>query len=152
MKTELQDIAPKIARDVIGTWKLVSWTFKNEHGEEVNYFGENPTGILMYTESGYMSVHIMKENRKKFTSEGMYDGTPEEVTEAFKTYFAYFGKFTESKPGVLQHTVEGGTFPNWLGNVEERYGRIAGDKLVLSTPPIRTGAQDIVFDVVWQKV
>ena len=149
---ELQDIAPKIATDVIGTWKLVSWTFKNENGEEVNYFGKKPTGILMYTDSGYMSVHIMKENRPKFKSEGMYDGTPEEITEAFKTYFAYFGSFIESEPGVLRHTVEGGTFPNWLGNIEERYGKIVGDKLVLSTPPIRTGNRDIVFDIVWQRI
>ncbi|ELR73056.1 hypothetical protein C900_00136 [Fulvivirga imtechensis AK7] len=149
---ELQDVVPKIAKDVIGTWKLVSWTFKNEHGKEVNYFGTNPAGILMYTESGYMSVHIMKENRTKFKSEGMYDGTSEEITEAFKTYFAYFGKFIESAPGVLRHTVEGGTFPNWLGNVEERYGKIMGNKLVLSTPPIHTEGRDIVFDVVWQRV
>lgn len=144
--------ATKISEKVIGTWKLVSWTYKNKYGERVDYFGENPTGILMYTTSGYMSVHIMKNDRKRFESEGMYDGKPEEIIDAFKTYFAYFGRFEEKEPGVMRHTVEGGTFPNWLGHIEERFGEIKENLLVLSTPPIRTGDRDIVFDVVWERV
>lgn len=149
---EAQQVTTALSKEVLGTWKLVSWTYKNEKGEEINYFGENPTGILMYTESGYMSVHIMKDNRKKFENDGMYDGKPEEIIDAFKTYFAYFGRFEEKKPGVLKHTVEGGTFPNWLGNIEERYGEIRGNKMILSTPPIKTGDHDIIFNVVWERV
>lgn len=149
---ETQQATTQLAKQVIGTWKLVSWTYKNENGEVIDYFGKTPKGILMYTDSGYMSVHIMKSDRKRFKSEGMYDGTPEEIVDAFTTYFAYFGKFIEKEPGVLQHTVEGGTFPNWLGNIEERYGEIEGNRMILSTPPIRTGEHDIVFNIVWERV
>lgn len=140
-----------IANEIIGTWKLVSWTFKDANGNEVNYFGDNPEGILMYTDSGHMSVQIMRENRLEFKKEGMYDGTPEEIIEAFKSYFAYFGTYVESEPGTISHTVLGGTFPNWLGNTEQRYGKIEGDKLILSTPPIETDGQEITFYVTWQK-
>lgn len=148
---EASQTATKLSKAVIGTWALVSWTYNDADGNEIDYFGENPTGILMYTESGYMSVHIMRENRKKFAKEGMYDGTSEEIVEAFTTYFAYFGTFVEKEPGVLQHTVKGGTFPNWLGNIEERYGKIEGDRMILSTPPIPTGGHNIVFNVVWKR-
>jgi len=149
---EIQTTNAKLSKQIIGTWKLISWTYDDANGNTINYFGENPTGILMYTESGYMSVHIMKENRRLFKSEGMYDGEADEIVDAFKTYFAYFGKFEENQPGVFTHTVEGGTFPNWLGNTEQRYGKIEGDRLILSTPPIPTEGTEIVFNVEWERV
>ncbi|MTI22240.1 lipocalin-like domain-containing protein [Fulvivirga sp. RKSG066] len=142
----------KITEEIIGTWELVSWTYNGPNGEVVDYFGTSPTGVLMYTESGYMSVHIAKENRKKFKKDGMYDGTSDEIVDAFKTYFAYFGTYEEEEPGTFVHTVLGGTFPNWLGNTERRFGRIEGDRLILSTPPIETGDQEIIFNVEWRKV
>lgn len=145
-------ITNKIGNAVIGTWTLVAWYHKSKDGERVNYFGDNPKGILTYDPSGYMSVHIMKEDRKPFKAEGMYDGTDEEIVAAFKSYFAYYGTYVEEEPGILTHTVQGGLFPGWVGNMEKRYAKIEGDKLIIYTPPIPTEDQEIVFYIEWERV
>lgn len=141
-----------LKNEIIGTWKLVSWTYKNEQGIDVDYFGKNSTGILMYDPSGYMNVQIMKGEREMFASDSINGGTPGEALGAFNTYLAYFGKYVEEKPGEMVHTVEGSLFPNWLGKKEVRYGRIEGDLLVLSTPPIQAGGTPIVFYITWKRM
>jgi hypothetical protein len=140
-----------IKDQIIGTWKLVSWTYKNEKGEEVHYFGKNSTGILMYDRHGYMNAQLMKENRAPFASDSINGGSPDETYGAFHSYLAYFGKYYEENPGEMTHIVEGSLFPNWVGNKEIRYGRIEGNKLILSTPPIPAGEAEIVFHITWER-
>lgn len=140
-----------IKEQIIGTWKLVSWTYKNEKGEEVHYFGKNSTGILMYDKHGYMNAQLMKENRAPFASDSINGGSPDETYGAFHTYLAYFGKYYEENPGEMTHIVEGSLFPNWVGNKEIRYGKIEGNKLILSTPPIPAGGAEIVFHITWER-
>jgi hypothetical protein len=140
-----------IKEQIIGTWKLISWTYKNEKGEEVHYFGKNSTGILMYDEHGYMNAQLMKENRAAFASDSINGGSPEETYGAFHSYLAYFGKYYEEKPGEMTHIVEGSLFPNWVGNKEIRYGKIEGNRLVLSTPPIQAGESEIIFYITWER-
>ncbi|UII23299.1 lipocalin-like domain-containing protein [Fulvivirga ligni] len=147
METTVNNLTKKI----VGTWKLVSWYYQDEDGNRVDYFGRNPQGILIYDNAGYMSVHIMKNSRTKFKTDGMYEGTPEEIESAFKSYFAYYGKYYQDDEGTMTHIVEGGLFPNWEGNVEKRYAKIEDNQLIIYTPPIPTENGDIVFYVVWER-
>lgn len=137
---------------IIGTWMLVSWVFENEKGETVHYLGENASGILMYDKSGYMNAQLMKSNRPPFASPAINGSTPEEAHMAFNSYLAYFGTYYEENPGEVVHIVEGSLFPNWIGHKEVRYGRIDGNLLILSTPPIPAYGRDIVFYITWRKV
>jgi Lipocalin-like domain len=136
---------------IIGTWKLVSWTFKNEQGETIHYLGEGATGILMYDSHGNMNAQLMKGERHHFASDAINGGSKEETYNAFNSYLAYWGKYYEDEPGAVVHIVEGSLFPNWLGNKEVRYGEIHGDKLILHTPPIPTGSTEIVFYITWKR-
>lgn len=140
-----------IADKIIGTWKLVSWIYRNEKGEEIHYFGEGAGGILMYDRNGYMNAQLTRGDRKRFVSESIGDGTPQEIDEAYKSYAAYYGKYYEKTPGELIHEVEGSLFPNWTGHDEIRYGKIVDNLLILSTPPIKTGTGEIVFHVTWKR-
>lgn len=143
--------AKEISNEILGSWELVSWTYEDETGKSIDYFGK-PEGILIYNESGYMSVHISRDNRKSFESDGPFDGKPNEMINAFKTYFGYYGRFIESEPGILLHTIEGSSFPNWLGITQKRIARIVGKELTLSTPPIPTGTGYTIFTLVWKKI
>jgi hypothetical protein len=145
-------MAKSIKEEIVGTWKLVSWTYQNEKGEVIDYFGKNPVGILMYDKYGYMNAQLMTSNRTKFASEAIDGGTNEEMGQAFKTYLAYFGHYVEAEPGAVVHTVLGSLFPNWLEQQHVRYGQIDGDKLVLSTPPISADGREIVFYITWRKI
>jgi len=136
---------------IIGTWKLVSWKYNGENDTPIDFFGENTGGILMYDKSGYMNAQLNKANRHSFKSESLTEGTSEEITEAYLSYAAYYGKYYEKSPGEIVHMVEGSLFPNWVGHEEIRYGKIEGEYLILSTPPIQAKSKKIVFTVTWKR-
>ncbi|MCG8308937.1 MAG: lipocalin-like domain-containing protein [Cytophagales bacterium] len=142
----------KIGKRILGAWKLVSWVFINESGEEVKFFGQQPKGILIYHDSGYMSVQIAREERQDFASQGIDAGTKEEMAEAFKTYLSYYGRYEEAEPGVFVHSVEGTLFPNWLKHKETRIAELQEDVLMLSTPPTPTSTGNVVFKITWKKI
>lgn len=136
---------------IIGTWKLVSWKYVNEQGGAIDFFGENPMGILMYDKAGYMNVQLMRSGRKNFNSESLTGGAWEEIKEAYLGYVGYYGRYWERTPGELVHEVEGSLFPNWVGREQVRYGKIEGEYLLLSTPPIDAQEKKIVFNVTWKR-
>lgn len=143
------DIKDNILTEIVGTWKLISWKYKNVDGEEVDFFGEHPVGILMYDNEGYMNVQIHRSQRDKFNTDGLLDGDAEEISGAFKSYVAYYGKYTQEEPGIITHSVEGSLFPNWQDNFQKRYAQIVGNRLTLSTPPLSTGGKHINFTLEW---
>ena len=136
---------------IIGTWKLVSWKYNGENDTPLDFFGENPEGILMYDKSGYMNAQLNKQGRAGFVSESLTGGTSEEISQAYLSYAAYYGKYYEKSPGEIIHIVEGSLFPNWVGHEEIRYGKIQGEYLILSTPPIQAKGKEIVFIVTWER-
>jgi len=140
-----------IKDDIIGSWKLVSWKYTNEQGEAIDFFGENPQGILTYDPCGYMNAQLMRSGRDNFKSESLTSGTAEEIQSAYFSYAAYYGRYWEKSPGEIIHEVEGSLFPNWIGHDEIRYGKIEGEYLVLSTPPIDAQGKKIVFNVTWKR-
>jgi hypothetical protein len=141
-----------IREKLTGTWKLQSWVYTNERGEIVNYFGDHPSGILMYDAHGYMNAQLTRADRKPFGSPAINGGTADETLEAFHSYIAYFGTYSEQAPGEVVHHVHGSLFPNWVNRNELRYATIEGDKLTLSTPPVPVAGGQIVFTLTWRKV
>ncbi|UZR97355.1 lipocalin-like domain-containing protein [Chondrinema litorale] len=148
----LELVKEKVGARILGSWKLISWVYETEAGEEVDFYGNSPQGMLMYQDSGYMSVQIFKEERAPFKSVGLNTGTLEEKANSFASFSAYYGKFNEVEPGVFKHDVEGSLLPNWLGTTETRYAKIEDDILVLSTPPMETNDGTKIFKVTWRKV
>jgi hypothetical protein len=137
---------------VVGTWKLVSWTYVNEKNELIDYFGKDATGILMYDIAGNMNAQLMKAGRVSFASDSINSGTAEESKHAFHSYLAYFGKYYERAPGEIIHFVEGSLFPNWIGMEQLRYAVLTGNVLQVSTPPVPTQTGETVFTVTWERV
>jgi hypothetical protein len=140
-----------IKEKIVGTWKLVSWKYTGENNEEIDFFGTNPFGILMYDNRGYMNAQLSKLGRANFRSESLTGGSLEEMRDAYLSYAAYYGTYYENSPGEIIHVVEGSLFPNWVGHQEIRYGKIKGEYLILSTPPIKAQGKEIIFNVTWKR-
>ena len=144
----MEYLTPKI----IGTWRLVSWTYIDAKNQVIDFFGKEPNGILMYDTHGYMNAQLMRLPRKTITGRRLFEGSPEEITGAYQSYAAYYGLYKERRPGEFIHIVEGSLFPNWTGHEEVRFASIENDLLTLSAPPVLIDSHEITFNVRWRRV
>jgi hypothetical protein len=140
-------------KQFVGTWKLISSEFKSSDGQVTNPLGNDAIGILMYDASQHMSVQIMRRDRPIFASDDQLNGTPSEMKSAFKGFTAYFGSYdVNEKEAIVTHHVEGSLFPNWIGKDQVRFFEFSDNRLILSTPQIPMGGQQITGQLVWEKV
>ena len=137
---------------IVGTWTLVSMTVKSSKGDEFFPLGKNPVGRIIYTVSGDMAVVLMRSGRPKFASGDAFDGTPEEIKQAFEGFDAYSGTYeVEIEKGSVTHHVEVSRFPNWEGTAQVRYFTFLDDQIQLRTPPIPALGQEWIVDLVWER-
>ncbi|MGS2737759.1 lipocalin-like domain-containing protein [Sinomicrobium sp. M5D2P17] len=141
-----------IKEEIVGTWKLLSWVYYDNDNKPVHYFGESVEGILMYDKSGLMNAQLMRPERPLFNSTSINSGTQEEIRMAFDGYLAYYGKYEETRPGEIVHTVEGSLLPNWIGSKQVRYVRVEGEELLICTPPISSQQGEVVFYLKWVRI
>jgi hypothetical protein len=91
--------AAKLTKQVIvGAWRLVGIDYSGPDGALADpVFGPNPQGIIIYDQSGWMSVQIVTANRPVMVRPAMRTSrvvTPDDAklaAAALDTYYAYFG-------------------------------------------------------------
>ncbi len=93
-----------------------------------------------------MSAQLMRTRPNAFASADPLDANPEEADRAWRGYIGYWGT-VDVTAGVVVHLIEGGWFPNWIGQKQVRSFRFAGDQLILGA---ETPAWQAVL--VWQRI
>ena len=118
-------MADEIAKQLIGSWKLSSWTIQIVGGDVTEPFGPNPKGRAVFTPDGYATFVIVAADRKPATNN-------EESAALLKTLMAYTGKFS----------IDGDKFItkvdiSWnellTGQDQLRFFKLEGDKLTIRT-------------------
>lgn len=118
---------------LLGSWRPVSWNWRDEHGDVDSPLGENPIGLLMYDGAGTVSAQLMRANRPRFADDDWRRATAEERAAAWSTYFCYFGTYTiDEEAGTVTHHVEGSWFPNLVGTDQVRYCTFSENRLSLA--------------------
>lgn len=123
---------------LVGSWVFVSGGAKLPDGKSV--WGENPKGLLIFTENGRYSSQILRSDLPKFASGNRLQGTPEENKAIVQGSIASYGTYTVDEAGKT-FTVkwEGHTFPNLLGQSQTRSFTISGDELRIGNPAPTAG-------------
>jgi hypothetical protein len=148
----MKGISSMKKKDFTGTWKLVSSEFRLPDGQVTYPYGKDATGMLIYSDSGYMSVQIMRQQRLVFTSGDRLKGTTEEIKYAFEGYAAYFGTYhVNEKEGTVTHQVEGSLFPNWAGVNQKRFFELSDDQLTLRTPEVLLDGRQMTGILNWKR-
>ena len=136
---------------VVGTWRLERFESRGADGT-VHPLGERPDGLLIYTATGWMAVHIAHAERPPFASPDPLLATEPEQAHAFATSFiTYCGRY-EVRGGRVRHHVEVSVHPNWRGVTLEREFSVDADTLVLRTPPHEIGGTIISSELRWRRV
>jgi hypothetical protein len=119
--------------DLQGTWELESWTIGYSDREGFSYpYGEDPKGLLMYSDDGWMSASIASNERALLPAGVNFRKLPDELkAEAFSSYFHYAGRY-RIQDGDVVHYVTQSLNPNFPGTEQLRHAELDGQTLVLS--------------------
>lgn len=140
--------AQTTAKDLVGTWTLVSITLEQD-GKKTDFYGPNPRGQRTFDPTGRFSEIITRSDLPKFASNNRQAGTPEENKAVVQGSIAFFGTYSvsETDKTYTQH-VESCTFPNWNGTERKYSFDISGDELKItpfSAPSTGTGTVHLVL-------
>ena len=131
---------------LIGAWTFISSTTKFPDGSPV--WGSNPKGLIIFTEDGHYSSHVLRSDRPKFASNSRATGTPEENKAAVRGGIASFGSYTvdEAKKSFTVR-FDGSSYPNLEGTTQTRPFTITGDELKVTNPSPSIGgaASEITY-------
>jgi hypothetical protein len=134
--------------ELVGTWKLVSASSVTSKGTRSETpYGAGPVGFLSYSEDGRVTALISYGGRKPL-------GTipqPEEQAEAFKTFFAYSGRYTLNNDKVIHH-VEICSIQNYVDKDLIRSVKFQDDQIILTTPPTPVNGTIQSVELVWQRL
>ena len=123
-----------ISKDELkGTWQLESWTIGYSDRDDFTYpYGEDPKGLLMYTDDGWMSASICRKERALLPDNISFRKLPDEIkAAAFSSYFHYAGRYRVGEGDVI-HYVTQSLNPNFPGTEQLRHAELDGQTLVLS--------------------
>jgi hypothetical protein len=140
--------AQQAAKDLIGTWALVSVTAQEPGGPITNDFGAQPQGRLNFDANGNYSLIVIASDLPKFASNNRMTGTTNEDDAVVKGSIAHFGHYTVGD-GDINFKIDYSTFPNWNGNQQQRHFTIGGNKLTYDFIPPGSKA---TVTVVWQQM
>ncbi|MGD1712994.1 lipocalin-like domain-containing protein [Dapis sp. BLCC M172] len=156
-----------ISKDnLVGTWKLADF-YTVDAKQKIDYpYGKNPTGYLVYTENGYVSVTIMTTDRpllglsmeemqelkdvklglKLIANLGKSIKASLRYFSAARNYLSYSGKY-ELRDSTVIHHVEVSVIPDWVGVDLERNVEFSEGKIILSN-----NIKAVFFSVTWKLV
>jgi hypothetical protein len=136
---------------LFGTWKLKSLETRASDGSVSYPWGKETLGYVIFSPEGYFSVAIMNANRKRFPSQDMKGGSLEERANAADSYISYSGP-CEIEKNRFRVKVEVSLFPNWVEGFQDRYYKIEGKTLSISTTPTLVSGKEQIGYLIFERV
>lgn len=138
-------------QDLVGAWELESWVIGYSDRDDLSYpYGEDPKGLLVYTDDGWMSAAIARGERDRFPEDVSYRRIPDQARSgAFESYFHYAGRY-RIQGGDVIHYVSMSLNPNFPGTEQLRHAELDGQTLVLSGKD-KVGDVQRFHSLVWHR-
>jgi Lipocalin-like domain len=143
-----EEAVAQTAKDLVGTWTLVSITFEQD-GKKTDFYGPNPRGQLTCGADGHFSEILTRSDLPNFASNNRMAGTAEENKSIVQGSLAQFGTYSVSDADkIITRHIESCAFPNWNGTERKGSFSISGDELnftSISGTTTGTGTAQIVW-------
>jgi Lipocalin-like domain len=144
---------------IIGAWRLVGIDYAGPNGSLTDpVFGPNPQGVIIYDQSGWMSVQIVTANRPAMarpatrTSRVVAPEDAKLAAAAFDTYYAYFGTWDyNAETSIITHHLNSSLLPYETGLEYRREVTFDGEYLKLIARSQERG-EERVRTLVWTRV
>ena len=93
-------------------------------------YGDNARGMLIFTADGRYQLSIQRAALPKVASNIRTKATPQEEHAIVEGSINHFGRYSiDHKKNILTLSIEGSTFPNWIGTTQQRSYKITNDAL-----------------------
>jgi hypothetical protein len=148
-----------VRQQLVGAWRLAAIEYSGPHGETVDpFYQEGSSGIIIYDSSGWMSVQITAQNRRKWEVPAVRVPRPvgEEdaalKAEAFDTYYSYYGTWDfDAATSVVTHHVKSSIIPAETGLDYPQTATLEGGHLIFT---VRSGSPgtETVRKKVWERL
>ena len=122
--------ADDAAKQLAGTWKVVSLLTKFDGGDTVEPFGPNPNGRLVLTPEGVWIIILTAANRGPAKN-------LEEKAALIDSMLAYSGKYTiEGTRITIRIDTSWNEIYSGANQNQTRFFNVEGDKLIIRSPEI----------------
>ncbi len=143
-------MAKVVARDIVGTWRLLKWDAVRPDGAVSYPLGPQVVGLAIYGADGWMSSTMMSGGRKPLSSGRARSAPVAERAAAFDGFLGYSCRW-RLIDDMLEHEVLVALNPAMVGTRQRRRVSLSGRRLVLSTDePVAGGVR--VHRLVLQRV
>ena len=127
--------ADDAAKQLAGTWKVISLITKFDGGDAVEPFGPNPKGRLVLTLDGHWIIILTADHR----------GPPknlEEKAALLDSMLAYSGKYSiEENRMTIRVDMSWNEIYSGPNQIQTRFFSIEGDKLTIRSPEIMSAVR-----------
>jgi hypothetical protein len=140
-----------VARQIVGTWRLVSWTQRLADG--TTRPDPRNVGYIIYGDAGYVCYASMAANRTPWKSED--SPTAEEALAAMGVPFnSYCARFeVRADEGLVLHHTEVDKAPNMIGRARKRWFTFQGqNRLSLRRDPGELAPPVVESTLLWERV
>ena len=138
------------AEQLVGRWRLVSWTAVDGEGRVAHPMGDRPDGVGVYLPDGWMAVQVAATDRPAPSGSDAFAVPEPEQARAFATYLAYAGRYAVRGDTVV-HRVEMSLYPQWVGTEQVRRYRFDDGELVLRPPPVESHGRVVTHELRWRR-
>lgn len=141
----------KTSKQLVGTWALVKVENKNADGSKTLPYGENPVGLLVFTDDGDYAIQILKAVRPKVAAGDKNKATPAENAALVQGNNSHFGTYTiNPDKHSIAFNVQHAFYPNWEGHVQVRSYTLENNVLSYVVTHTTNGGA-VTATVVWKK-
>jgi Lipocalin-like domain len=127
------------AKDLVGTWKMVTNINTAPDGRRSESFGPTPNSVLTFDANGRFVFVGTRPDLPKFASNNRMQGTAEENKAIVQGSIAYFGTYSVIDKVLIQK-VEGSTWASWIGTDQKRpIVSFMGDDMKVANPATTLG-------------
>lgn len=133
-------------QDLVGTYKLISFTSNYSDGTTVDAFGKLPSGYTIITPKRFMSV-LVSDTRKAGT-------TNDDKVALYNSQLAYSGPYTIEGTKLIT-AVDISWNQAWTGTKQGRTFTVEGNRLTLVTdmaPSALAPGKSVSARLVWEKI
>lgn len=128
-----------------GAWRLISQVSIAADGMQKPPRGPNPHGIIMYDQSGWMSVFLARAALDPAARIG-------DFSTALHETLAYYGRYeVDTENGTVTHHLSGCTYPGWIGTDQVRAYTFDGDRLTLTAKTTDERGDQVTRVLVWER-